>query len=318
MNEVIETIKSYDNIVVLCHVNPDGDAIGSSLAMYHLLKKLDKNVDIVIKDVPIKFSYLNGFNDIKSNSDKHYDLAIIVDSATQTRINSSEILNNVGKTLLIDHHISNSKYGDINYIVDEPACAQIIYNIVKELGIEIDKNIGEALVNGILTDTGGLSHGDVKSSTYETIYKLSKIINIPYVYKRTLGTVTKSEFELKKIAINNLKFYKDNKIGYSYITESDIESVNGTHYDASALVNIAREIEGVYVSIFTRFFSDCIRVSLRSNNIDVNKIANKFNGGGHVLASGINIDYSEDYELLINNIIKEVGIVIDEWDNSSK
>ena len=318
MNEVIETIKSYDNIVVLCHVNPDGDAIGSSLAMYHLLKKLDKNVDIVIKDVPIKFSYLNGFNDIKSNSDKHYDLAIIVDSATQTRINSSEILNNVGKTLLIDHHISNSKYSDINYIVDEPACAQIIYNIVKELGIEIDKNIGEALVNGILTDTGGLSHGDVKSSTYETIYKLSKIINIPYVYKRTLGTVTKSEFELKKIAINNLKFYKDNKIGYSYITESDIESVNGTHYDASALVNIAREIEGVYVSIFTRFFSDCIRVSLRSNNIDVNKIANKFNGGGHVLASGINIDYSEDYELLINNIIKEVGIVIDEWDNSSK
>lgn len=318
MNSVIDLIKSTDNIVVLCHVNPDGDAIGSSIAMYNLLKKLNKTVDIVIKDVPQKFCYLNGFNDIKTTSDSKYDLAIIVDTATETRVNSSEVLDNVNKILVIDHHISNTRFGDVNYIVDAPACAEIIYNIIRDMDILIDNNIGEAIVNGILTDTGGLSHGDVKTSTYEAIYELSKTINIPYIYKRTLGTVTKSEFELKKIAINNLKFYKNNKIGYSFITEEDINSVNGTYYDASTLVNIAREIEGVYVSIFSRFFNDCIRVSLRSNNIDVNYIANKFNGGGHILASGININYSEDYEQIINNIIREVEKNIDEWDNSSK
>ena len=318
MNEVINVIKEYNDIVVLCHVNPDGDAVGSSLGMYHLLKKLNKNVDIVIKDIPKKFSYLNGFNDIKEFSDKKYDLAVIVDSATSDRINSSEVLNNVKKVLVIDHHVSNSRYGDVNYVVDLPACAEIIYNIVNSFNIEIDKSIGEALTNGILTDTGGLSHSDVKISTYKTIYELSKFIDIPYVYKKTLGTVTKSEFELKKIAINNLEFYKDNKIGYSYITETDIESVNGTHYDASALVNIAREIEGVYVSIFTRFFDNGIRLSLRSNNIDVNKIANKFNGGGHIFAAGINIDINSDYETIKNDIITEVEKSIDEWDNNSK
>lgn len=318
MNSVIDIIKSNDNFVILTHANPDGDAIGSSLGMYHILKKLNKNVDIVINDAPSKFSYLNGFNDIKTSSNNHYDYAIIVDTATKERINTSEVLNNADKLVVVDHHISNTRYGDINYVENLPACAEIIYNIFKEFNIDIDKNIGEALANGLLTDTGGLSHGDVKVSTYKTIYELSKSIDIPKIYKNTLYTVTKSEFELKKIAINNLEFYKDNKIGYSYITESDINCVNGTHYDASTLVNIAREIEGVCVSIFTRFFDNGIRISLRSNNIDVNKIANKFGGGGHVLASGINVDKDINYEEFKNSLIKEVEKEINEWINSSK
>ena len=318
MNSVIDIIKTKDNFVILTHVNPDGDAIGSSLGMYHILKKLNKNVDIVINDVPSKFSYLNGYSDIKNESNNEYDYALVVDTATKDRINSNSVLGNVKNIVVIDHHISNSRYGDANYIEDLPACAQIIYNIFKELKIEIDKNIGEALTNGLLTDTGGLSHADVITSTYETIYELSKDINIPYVYKKTLGTVTKSEFELKKIAINNLKFYKENKIAYSYITEEDIKSCNGTHYDASTLVNIAREIEGVYVSIFTKMFDDGIRISLRSNNIDVNKVAGVFGGGGHVLASGISIDSLDGYDELLQNLINVLDSEIDEWDNSSK
>lgn len=318
MNNVIDIIKKNDNFVVLTHTNPDGDAIGSSLGMYHILKKLNKNVDVIINDVPKKFSYLNGYNDIKNSTNKNYDYAIIVDTATKERINTEDVLNNVNNIVNIDHHISNKKYGDINYIEDYPACAEIIYNIFKELNIELDKNIGEALANGIITDTGGLSHADVTNFTYKTIYELSNYINMPKIYKNTLYTVTKAEFELKKIAINNLSFYKDNKIAYSFVIKDDIIKSGGTEYDAGALVNLAREIEGVYVSIFTKFLDNKVRISLRSNNIDVNKIATLFNGGGHILASGIEINNVNEYETIFKEVIKELGNSIDEWDNCSK
>ena len=318
MNEIIDILKEQDNFVVLTHVNPDGDAIGSSLGMYHILKKLGKSVDIVINEAPVKFSYLEGFYDIKISSDKFYNYAVIVDTATKDRVNTGDILENVDKTIVIDHHISNTKFGDYNYVEDLPACSQIIYDVFKQVNISIDKNIGEALANGIITDTGGLSHGDVISRTYETIFELSNTIDIPYIFKNTISKVTKSEFELRKITINNLKFYKDNKIAVSFVTDDDIKKVNGTHYDAASLVNIGREIDGVYVSIFSKIFDNGIRISLRSNNVDVNLIANAFGGGGHVYASGITLNNNEDYEKIVGKIIKETERRIDEWDNNSK
>ena len=318
MNEVIDVINENDNFVVLTHVNPDGDAIGSSLGIYHILKKLGKTVDIIINEAPIKFLYLEGFNDIKISSDKKYNYAVIVDTATKDRINSKEVLENANNIVVIDHHISNTKYGNINYIVDLPACAQIIYNIASKLNIEIDKTIGEALTNGIITDTGGLSHGDVVSSTFKTVFELSKIVDISYIFKNTLCRVSKSEFELKKITINNLKFYKDNKLAVSFVTENDINKVNGTHYDTASLVNIGREIEGVYVSIFGKLFDDGYRISLRSNNVDVNLIASKFGGGGHIFASGITLNQDDNYDDLIQKLIIETENAIDEWDNNNK
>ena len=318
MNNIVDIIKNKDNFLVLTHVNPDGDAVGSSLGVYLLLKTMGKNADIVVKDAPTKFSYLDGYKDIKLDSNKKYDYAIIVDTATKDRINSAELLDQVKEIVVIDHHRSNTKYGNINLIKEYPACCQIIYEIIKELDIEIDKSIGEAICNGLVTDTGGFSHGDVLSSTYKTVYELSKIVNVPYIYKNTLGTVTKPEFELKKITINNLEFYKDDKIVYSFVTEEDIKKCSGTHYDTAPLVNIAREIEGVYVSIFGKLFEDGYRISLRSNNIDVNLVANLFGGGGHVLASGITVNNKSDYDSIIDKLIIEIGKSIDEWDNSCK
>lgn len=321
MNNILKILSEENNFVILTHINPDGDAIGSSLAMYHALKKINKDVDIVINEAPKAFSYLNGYNDIKSDSNKKYNIGIILDCATLEKVNANQnLLNNIDKLVVIDHHISNAKYGDVNYVEEFPACAQIVYNIVKELGIEIDKNIGEAIYNGILTDTGGLAYSSVKSDTFLVAYELSKIINTSYVNKNALRTVTKSQFELKKICIEHLEFYKDSKIAYSYITEDDLNRVNGEQYDANILVNIGTEIEGVLVSIFVRFLDDVIRVSLRSNdtNIDVNKIANKFNGGGHVCAAGFRVDKDTDKDKLKKDIINEVEKVINEWNNSSK
>ena len=317
MDNIISEIKKSNNIVLLCHQNPDGDAIGSTLAMYHLLKKINKKVDMVIEKVPNRFAFLDGYDNIKISSDQIYDLGIVLDTATVGKINNPyNILSQIDKIIVLDHHISNTKYGYLNHIEELPACCEVVYNLVKKMNIKLDELVAEALCTGLLTDTGGLSHPDVKTSTYQMAAELSKIVNIPTIYKKVLGTITQNQFALKKIGIENLEFYKDNQVALTYITEEDLNKLNLPKSEADILAGLGREIEGVEISIFIRKYQDENRVSLRSNNIDVNEVAKIFGGGGHKNASGITT--TMDFALLKEELIREVGKIIDEWCISSK
>lgn len=317
MNNIISEIQKSNNIVLLCHKNPDGDAIGSTIAMYHLLKKLDKKVDMVIEAVPSRFNFIEGFNSIKSFSNKTYNLGIILDTALEEKINNpNNITINIEKTIVIDHHQSNKYYGDINYVTVYPACCEVIYNLIKEMNIKVDNLLAVPLCTGLLTDTGGLSHPDVKPSTYQMAAELSKIIDIPTIYKRVLGTMTKGQFELKKLGVERLEFYKDGQITFTYITEEDLNELNLEKSEADILAGLGRDIEGVEVSIFIRKYKDENRVSLRSNNIDVNEVAKVFSCGGHKNAAGITSKM--EFQELKEKLIIEVGRKIDEWNTSSK
>ena len=317
MNNIIGEIKQSNNIVLLCHKNPDGDAIGSTIAIYHLLKKIGKNVDMVIEGAPIQFSFIEGYQDIKLSSDKEYELGIILDTATKEKINNpNNIIEKIKKTIVIDHHGSNTKHGDINFVDIKPACCEVVYNIIKEMNIELDELIGVPLCAGLLTDTGGLSHPDVKPSTYELAASLCHIVDIPSIHKKVLGTITKGQFELQKLGVSNLEFHKDNQIAFTYIKEEDLDKLNLQKTDGDFLANLGRNIEGVEVSIFIRVFKEGNRVSLRSNNIDVNDVAKVFGCGGHKNAAGImsSLEFNE----LKQKLIEEVGKKIDEWNTSSK
>ena len=317
MNNIISEIQKSNNIVLLCHKNPDGDAIGSTIAMYHLLKKMGKEVEMVIEDAPNRFSFIDGFQEIKTLSDKTYDLGIILDTATKEKINNpNNITDNIKKKVVIDHHKSNTYHGDINFVDVYPACCEVMYNLIKEMNIEIDAKIATALCTGLLTDTGGLSHPDVKPSTYQMAGFLSEIVDIPSIYKKVLGTITKGQFELQKIGISNLEFHKDNQISFTYITEENLDKLGLKKYEADILANLGRDIEGVEVAIFIRKYAEENRVSLRSNNIDVNEVAKVFNCGGHKNAAGISS--TMEFNKLKEELIKEVGKQIDEWNTSSK
>lgn len=316
-DNIISELLKGDNIVLLCHENPDGDAIGSTLALYHALRKIGKDVDIVISDPPLRFSFVEGYQDIKSCSSKKYSIGIVLDTANKERVNNpNDILCNIDKLIVIDHHTSNTGYGNMNYVLNSPACCQIVYDLIKMMNIEIDSLIGIPLVTGIITDTGGFANRDVTAETFIVMSVLSKIVNISSVYKKVLGTVTKSAFELKKIAMDHLEFYKDGKIAFSYITYEEIEKVGARRDECSILVNIGREIEGVEVSIFVRVYEDSLRVSLRSTNIDVNSIASTFGGGGHINAAGITTMMK--FEDLKSKLIEKAGSKIDEWNISNK
>ena len=310
LDEILKEIKKAEKIVILTHESPDGDAIGSSLAVKLMLEKMGKISDVIIPEYSRLFSFLPSVDEIKEESEiKNYDLAISVDCANFKRIAKREYFENAKKTIVIDHHGSNNMYGDLNYVNPvSPACCEILAEIIKYFEIEISKDIGTCIMTGIITDTGGFRHVGVTSETFEfTADLIGKGVDVPDIYKRTLRTTTKSNFELTKRVINRMEILEDGKVTFTYITSKDEEEVNAEPGDHEGLVEIGRDIEGVEVSIFIRQKenTDAYKVSLRSSNdINVSDICLMFGGGGHPRAAGALVQGNK--EQVKEKIMKEV------------
>lgn len=309
MNKIKSLIESAESILILTHKSPDGDAVGSGLAFYNALVSINKIVDIVIDDVPRIFGFLSNYDKIKNTSKvEEYDLVVVVvDCANQERIGQdNNYFENAKYTINIDHHVSNTNYANNNYVSgSSPACCEYLVEIFNELDIEINKDIAECLMVGILTDTGGFQYPNVSEKTFNIASKMSNIVDIPYIYKNVLTTKTRSQFELSKVAISRIELFGNDRIAFTYLMKDDFEKVNAMPGDHEGVVNIGREIEGVYVSIFVREVDDGFRVSLRSSgNINVNEIASLFNGGGHVMAAGF--DSNLEFDDLKNKIIESI------------
>ena len=309
LDNILEEIKKANNIVLLTHENPDGDAIGSSLGMYNALKNMNKEVDLIIPEPPKTFDFLKGFDEIKQEGmEENYDLAIALDCADIKRLNgASKYFEDAKKTISIDHHGSNSMYADINYVDPvAPACCQILIVILDFLQIDIDKEIGECLLAGIITDTGGFKYQGTTKETFEfAAWLLSKGVNVSKIYKKVMETRTKANFELTKIVTDRMEFLEDGKIAFTYITKQDIEDVNAQAGDTEGLVEIGRTVEGVEVAVLLRESDKGYKISLRSNEyVNVSDVAMIFGGGGHPRAAGglINLPLEQVKQKIINEI----------------
>lgn len=311
-DSIWKLINDSNSILILTHESPDGDAIGSSLAFYEMLTEYNKDVDIVIPEFPPTFTYLKHFNKVKTDSDKKYDLCIVVDCANKSRVafNKNEF-DNCKKSVIIDHHISNAKYGDINYVEgDTSSCCQVLYYLFKEWGVKFTKDIGEALITGSLTDTNGFRNCNVDSSTFLMAAELFDMgIDVHKIYYLAISKKRMAQYLLMKMTLDRMELYADGKIAFSYISQEDMENVSALQGDHEGLVELGRNIEGVEVSVFMRE-DDQYRISLRSNGlVNVNEIAKKFGGGGHAMAAGIKLDgnFKETKEKIIDEIIKELN-----------
>ena len=310
IDNIKKEINKANNIVILTHENPDGDAVGSALAMYLTLKKMNKEVDVVIPEFPRTFEFLPSADKVKKEgSKKPYDLAISVDVTGIKRLDGfSSYFENAKTKIQIDHHEVNDMFADYNFVnPTSPACAQILILVIEHLGVEIDKNIGTCLLTGIITDTGGFKYEGVSAETFEFASGLlAKGVNVSNIYKKALQMKTRANFELRKIIMNRMEFLCDDKITFTYITKKDMEDVNALSDDHEGLVEVGRDIDGVEVSIFLREIEDGFKVSLRSNNyVNVSDVALLFNGGGHMRASGCSIHGT--LEQAKENIVKEVS-----------
>lgn len=309
IDNIKEEIQRANDIVVLTHESPDGDAVGSALAMYLTLKKLGKTVDVIIPEYASIFSFLPGANEIKKEGKQEaYDLAISVDVTGINRLNGFANYFETAKVKIqIDHHQINEMFADYNFVnPDSPACAQNLIFIIEQLGVEIDKEIGTCLLTGIITDTGGFKYEGVSAETFEfTSWLLAKGVNVSDVYKRVMQTKTRANFELRKLIMSRMEFLNDNKVAFTYMTLEDEKNANAEPGDHEGLVEIGRDIEGVEVSIFLREVEKGYKVSLRSNNyVNVSDVCTAFSGGGHKRAAGCTI--FSTLEIAREAIIREV------------
>ena len=313
LDNILEEINKAETIVILTHENPDGDAVGTSLALYHSLKQMGKNPDIIIPVLPRIFEFLPGTNEIKKESNvEKYDLAISVDCATIKMLNGfSNYFEDAKVKISIDHHSTNTMFGDFNYVSpDAPACAQVLLVVLEYLKVEVTKEIGTCILTGIITDTGGFKYSGVTAETFEFVaWLLNKGINVSKIYRKVLQTKTRANFELNRIAADRLEFFEDGKIAYTYITKEDEEKVHAESGDHEGIVETGRDIEGVEVSIFIRQTDKGCKISMRSNEyVNVSDVCLLLGGGGHAHAAGVSMQCAIDQAK--EKILRQVKSVI--------
>lgn len=309
LDEILEEIKVAEKIIILTHESPDGDAIGSSLAMKLALEELGKEADVIIPEIPRLYEFLPAIKQVKKASDiESYDLAISVDCADLKRLGGKEYFENARKTVVIDHHGSNNMFGDLNYVNPvSPACCEILAYIFEYFEINITKEIGTCIMTGIITDTGGFRHPTVNPETFEfTAELIRKGINVPDIYKRTLRTQTKANFLLTQRVMDRMEILEDGKVTFTYVTLKDKEEVEAEPGDTEGLVEIGRDIEGVEVSILLKQKEENLfRISMRSGSyVNVSDVCLMFGGGGHQRAAGATAQGT--LEQVREKVLKEV------------
>lgn len=309
LDNILEEINKAKKIVIITHENPDGDAIGSSLAMKLALNQLGKNADVIIPEFPKTFEFLPGINEVKKESNiEKYDLAIALDCASIKLLNGfTKYFDNATVKVAIDHHSSNTMFADYNYVdQDAPACAQLLLVVFSYFNINVTKDIGTCILAGIITDTGGFRYDGVTADTFRFVAELcEKGIKVTQVYSQVYASKTRAKFELHRIALNRLEFLEDGKIAFTYVTKADEEQVEAKNGDYDGIVENGRDVEGVEVSVFLRETDKGIKVSLRSKNyVNASEVAMMFGGGGHLRAAGCNIQGTIDQAK--NQIINRV------------
>lgn len=310
-SKINDLINNSNSILLLTHVDPDGDAVGSVLAFYHYLSSINKDVDMIVLDIPKIFNFLPSVDRIVDTTDREYDLGIVLDCATRDRIGQNEdVFSKCKNTIVIDHHISNTNYGDLNYIQGEvSSCCQVIYYLFKDWNVNFSKEICESIIAGVLTDSNGFGINSVDSNTFKLASEIKELgIDIYDIYNKVLCKKTMSQYNLMKIGMDRLEFLENGKIAFTYILESDFDKVGAVLGEHEGIVDIGRNIDGVEVSIFIRE-NDGWTISLRSTGIvDVSKIALNIGGGGHKMASGSKLQGT--FDEVKSRIIDEIKKVM--------
>lgn len=298
MLKVIEAIRKYNKFLITAHVNPEGDSLGSQLGMKALLDALGKTGTIVDNDpVPDHYKFLPKAREISTKTDAKpdFDAAIILDCPTLKRIGKVGDLIKSGKTVInIDHHVSNEKFGDINWVDPNASSAgEMVYKLYKELNVKLTKETALALYIAILTDTGSFNYDNTSSVTHDIAGELLGYgIDPASVSESVYEKRSLADIKLCGLVLSTIKVNREGDVAYLEVTKKILKETGSDLLKAEGFVNYARSIDKVKVAIiFKEDAGDKISVSFRSKGeADVNSIASFFGGGGHVKASGCVID----------------------------
>ncbi len=297
IEKIINEIKKAKRIIIFHHVAPDGDSLGSALAVRGIVEQF-QNVEVVdnviTNYVPEIYKFLPDVDKLKRVNDESlyntYDLGIAVDCASKERLGDAvELFNNSRVKVSIDHHISNPGFADIDFIESDASSAgELVFKLIEPAGVKFTEKIAINLYTAILTDTGGFKFDNTKPDTLRYSAKLIEEGADPVeIYKNCYELKPLAMVKLQAKVINDAELLEDNKIIYGTITRDLLDESDATDDYIDGITESMRQVIGVEIAmVFKETLKKTTRVSFRSNGLDVCKIANYFGGGGHRLASG--------------------------------
>lgn len=317
LGEIAAALKSHNRFVVMSHVRPDGDALGCEIAMGLCLAQLGKQVRVWNQDaVPDKYRFLPRSEIVATPPAVagDFEVALALDTAIQDRVGAClQAVGNVKLWINIDHHISNSRYGNLAHIDSTaPATGQILYELFSSQNLPLTHEMADNLFVAISTDTGSFQYPDTTARTFEIGAELVKAgVNVGKLSQQMYENHPRRRIELLRALLNVLKLTCDNRVASFALTMEAAQKAGARPEDNEGLIDIIRAIEGVAVAAFLEELPDGeVRISLRSKEprADVCKICAQFGGGGHTLAAGARLrgDLASVEEKVLKAICNEI------------
>lgn len=302
MHEALELLKKYDTVIIHRHTNPDGDAMGSQIGLKNLLlDNFPEKKVYAVGDSAGRFSFMDGsvMDEIPDETYKGA-LAVILDSAEHSLV-SDDRYTLAEKTLRIDHHIFCEKFADVEIVETAfESCAGLVTHLAREWGLTVNTSAAKALFTGIVTDSGRFRYDSTTPRTFsDAAFLLEKGFNPTEIYDK-LYVDDFSMIKMRAGFVLDIRFTKNN-VAYIYSDRKKVDSLGVSDFTVSrGMVNVMAEIRGVDVWVnFTESTDGTVLAELRSRNLDINKIAVKYGGGGHLKASGASLkDKAQAMEML--------------------
>jgi len=308
LTELIEEIKAYQYIYLVGHTHPDGDCIGATLSLALLLEVHQINTKVLLLEPPESYNYLPIKKWVEEKVPEKIDVLISMDASDPERLGIFRpLIKEAKKVINIDHHASNTLFGDINHVnVTASSTAEMVYQMIEQKEL-ITQDIAKALYTGIVYDTGGFKHSNTKPSTLKAAAELIQHdIDFTWILNHLFYEKPLKALQAQGLAYSRLETYAKGQVVMSYITAQDFKTLEIAKVHTESIVHFMNEVKGVTVAVFFYGLTDTrYKISLRSKgSMDVCKVAGAFGGGGHIKASGASYDGSiEDAK---KDVLKEI------------
>jgi len=306
LNELKSILPMDGHVYITGHVHPDGDCLGATLGLYHVLKNNNIDATVILEERPEVYNYLSGFsaiNDYFEYENKKQEIfesnytLIVMDCGDLTRIEPIiDLFDHATLTINIDHHASNSNFAQHNLVdtMSSSTCEMVgaLIGLIDGDKKELTKKIAECLYTGLIYDTGVFKHSNTRFETHLVAAYLVKTgIDHTWITNHCFFTRSLKAVKATNLALSNLEMNINKKIASTVITVKELDENHLVKSDTEAIVNILNEIEGTLASVFLiELEQNHFKVSLRSNSeMNVCEVAKVFGGGGHIKASGCSI-----------------------------
>lgn len=312
LSQIVEKAKNYNHIYLSGHINPDGDCIGATIAMVQLLENAGVNTKVLLMEQPDMFDYLPMQNYVQSEVPEDADLLITLDASDVERLGDFGKLVGKVETINIDHHISNTEYGHINYVDGEASSTcEMVYHMIDHPEW-LNKSIAEALYTGIVYDTGAFKHSNTKPSTHVAVAELIKYgIDFTWIVSRIFYEKPFKAYKAQSLAYDRLRLEINDQVAVSWLNYEDFIELGIVKNHIESIVQLMNDMQGIEAAVF--FYAvdpGTYKMSLRSKgDVDVCKVASAFGGGGHIKASGASFKGSIDecIEAVLGELSKQLN-----------